>query len=112
MPHRKGARVPVLFFLVIFPVAKLTSGPPPPETAPPIPSGWGDENHTHKRRNPGGREYRTMMRDEEHLLLYLFRTHPPDFHMIILPDNILHPIGGTFSPHSLPKAVVFRTINV
>jgi len=28
--------------------------------------------------------------------------------MIILLNNILHPIGKTFSLHSLPKAVVFK----
>jgi hypothetical protein len=49
-----------------------------------------------------------MMRVEEHLFPYLFRTHQRDFHMIILPNNILHPLGRTFSLHALPEAVVLK----
>jgi hypothetical protein len=35
MSHREGALVPVLSFLILFPIAGLSSGPPQPGTAPP-----------------------------------------------------------------------------
>jgi hypothetical protein len=106
MLHLEGALLPVLSFLFLFPVAGLPSDPPPPETASPHPEGMGGKNHPHKRRNPGGREYRAMMRIEGLLFPYFFRTHPLDFHMMIPSKYILHPHGGTFSFYSLPEAAV------